>query len=106
MIICFRDALPQEKKNRQATKGIDSRRLNESNTTHAKKKLGNERGWEEKGVNCRGQRGGLWEEKVRDGEEREKLGNGWGEGGLKGRGGGGNRRTEGRQIRGSGMGSS
>src|SRR6218665_1401325 len=30
MIICFRDALPQENKNRQATKGIDSRRLNES----------------------------------------------------------------------------
>src|SRR6218665_3309576 len=30
MIICFRDALPQEKKNRQATKRIDSRRLNES----------------------------------------------------------------------------
>src|SRR6218665_3691958 len=26
----FKDALPQEKENRQATKGIDSRRLNES----------------------------------------------------------------------------
>src|SRR6218665_1879768 len=30
MIICFRNALQQEKKNRQATKGIDSRRLKES----------------------------------------------------------------------------
>ena len=30
MIICFRDALPQENKNRQATKGNNSRRLNES----------------------------------------------------------------------------
>src|SRR6218665_1633755 len=30
MIICFRDALQQENKNRQATKGIDSRRLKES----------------------------------------------------------------------------
>ena len=27
MIICFRNALQQENKNRQATKGIDSRRL-------------------------------------------------------------------------------
>src|SRR6218665_1474369 len=30
MIICLRDALPQEKKNRQTTKGIDSRKLNDS----------------------------------------------------------------------------